>query len=51
VLCSHESDHGHGCATKLLWTRVQGGMVRALRETSLADLVEFGTKRPAAVPA
>src|SRR4051795_12837515 len=21
VLCSHESDAGHGCATKLLWTR------------------------------
>jgi Rrf2 family cysteine metabolism transcriptional repressor len=51
VLCSHESDHGHGCATKLLWTRVQGGMVRALRETTLADLVEFGTRRPTPVPA
>ena len=25
------SDHGHGCATKLLWTRVQGGVVEALR--------------------
>src|SRR5438105_10764560 len=23
ILCSHGPDHGHGCATKLLWTRVQ----------------------------
>jgi Rrf2 family transcriptional regulator, cysteine metabolism repressor len=51
VLCSHAVDQGHGCATKLLWTRVQGGMVRALKETTLADLVEFSSKRPAAVPA
>ena len=50
VLCSHETDHGHGCATKLLWTRVQGGMVRALKETSLADLVEFGSRRAPAAP-
>ena len=41
VLCSHVADHGHGCATKLLWTRVQGGIVRALKDTTLADLVEF----------
>jgi Rrf2 family protein len=41
VVCSHESDHGHACATKLLWTRVQGGIVRSLRSTTLADLVAF----------
>src|SRR3954447_15165244 len=26
VLCSHEADAGHACATKLLWTRVHGGV-------------------------
>ena len=52
VVCNHEADSGHGCATKLLWTRVQGGMVRALKETTLADLVEFGSRRATApVPA
>jgi Rrf2 family protein len=41
VLCSHESDGDHACATKLLWTRVQGGVTKALAGTTLADLVEF----------
>jgi Rrf2 family protein len=41
VSCSHEGDRGHACATKLLWTRVQGGVVRALKATTLAELVEF----------
>ena len=44
VLCSHEADHGHGCATKLLWTRVQGGVFKALQQTTLADLVAFSNK-------
>ena len=41
VLCSHEVDAGHSCATKLLWTRVHGGVTKALTSTTLADLVEF----------
>ena len=41
VLCSHESDGDHACATKLLWTRVQGGVTKALAGTTLAELVEF----------
>jgi len=41
VLCSHESDGDSACATKLLWTRVQGGINKALTGTTLADLVEF----------
>ena len=41
VLCSHETDGDHACATKLLWTRVQGGVSKALAGTTLADLVEF----------
>jgi Rrf2 family cysteine metabolism transcriptional repressor len=41
VLCSHETDGYDACATKLLWTRVQGGVSKALAGTTLADLVEF----------
>ena len=41
VLCSHESDGDRACATKLLWTRVQGGVTKALAKTSLEELVEF----------
>src|ERR671911_3208177 len=40
VLCSHETD-ADTCATKLLWTRVQGGVTKALAGTTLAELVEF----------
>ena len=44
VLCSHEADHGQGCATKLLWTRVQGGIIRSLQTTTLAELVDFSRR-------
>jgi Rrf2 family protein len=50
VLCSHEVDAGHACATKLLWTRVHGGVTKALTGTSLADLVEFAGPLPGAEP-
>ena len=43
VLCSHHDDE-HLCATKLLWTRVQVGVIRALQRTTLAELVEFQTR-------
>ena len=43
VLCSHIADGEH-CATKLLWTRVQGGVFKALQQTTLADLVAFSNK-------
>ena len=39
VLCSHEADGDHACATKLLWTRVHGGVSKALAGTTLAELV------------
>ena len=42
VLCSHLSDGEH-CATKLLWTRVQMGVIRSLQRTTLAELVTFAT--------
>ena len=41
VACSHEGDEGRACSTKLLWMRVQGGVIKALQGTTLADLVEF----------
>ncbi len=40
VLCNHH-DAGDLCATKLLWTRVQGGVIKALQGTTLAELVAF----------
>jgi Rrf2 family cysteine metabolism transcriptional repressor len=49
VLCNHELDADENCATKLLWTRVQAAMSRALEQTTLAELVSFaehGIKRP-----
>ena len=42
VLCSHENEGDQqACATKLLWTRVQGGVTKALSGTTLAELVDF----------
>ena len=49
VLCSHEDNSAGGCATKLLWTRVQNGVTKALAGTTLEELVEFSTPHP--VPA
>ena len=46
VLCSHVSDGEH-CATKLLWTRVQMGVIKSLQRTTLAELVEFAAPAPA----
>jgi len=40
VQCSHLADGEH-CATKLLWTRVQMGVIKSLQRTTLAELVEF----------
>jgi Rrf2 family cysteine metabolism transcriptional repressor len=48
VLCSHEADSGNGCATKLLWMRVQGGVMEKLQQTTLAELVAFSHRDPAA---
>jgi Rrf2 family cysteine metabolism transcriptional repressor len=44
VLCSHETDGGRACATKVLWTRVQGGVTKALAGTTLAELVTFAAQ-------
>ena len=45
VLCSQHDDSGRGCATKLLWTRVQVGVTNTLAQTSLAELIEFHTRQ------
>jgi Rrf2 family cysteine metabolism transcriptional repressor len=41
VACSHEGSRAEGCSTKLLWMRVQSGIITALQGTTLAELVEF----------
>ncbi len=45
VQCSHDPEADMACATKLLWTRVQGGVMKALSGTTLAELVEFSEGR------
>jgi Rrf2 family cysteine metabolism transcriptional repressor len=45
VLCSHELDGFSSCATRLMWTRVQGGVTRALEQTTLSELVDFSVKQ------
>jgi DNA-binding IscR family transcriptional regulator len=50
VLCSHETDGDRACATRLLWTRVHGGITRALSGTTLADLVEFAVQNRTSEP-
>jgi Rrf2 family transcriptional regulator, cysteine metabolism repressor len=48
VLCNHVDDGFENCATKMLWTRVQGGITRALEQTTLAELADFAERGPAA---
>jgi Rrf2 family transcriptional regulator, cysteine metabolism repressor len=39
IRCSRESDPGHVCTTKLLWTRVRAAIVDTLQETTLDELI------------
>jgi Rrf2 family cysteine metabolism transcriptional repressor len=48
VQCSHHGEEANACATKLLWTRVQIGVIRSLQRTTLAELVAF-TRTPVSV--
>ena len=41
VSCSHQGHDHDACATKVLWTRVQLGVIRSLQRTTLAELVAF----------
>jgi Rrf2 family transcriptional regulator, cysteine metabolism repressor len=47
VMCSHQADQGRACATKLLWTRVQGDVLKALARTTLAELISFSERSAA----
>jgi len=41
LVCAREGEPGHDpCTTKLLWTRVQGSIVRTLNEMTLAELAK-----------
>jgi Rrf2 family protein len=44
VVCAREGETP--CPTKLLWTRVQGSIVRTLNDMTLADLVRPFSKEP-----
>src|ERR1700739_2163248 len=51
IVCSHLAQEAAGggldrCATKPLWTRVQGEIIRSLQTTTLAELVEFSRAEP-----
>ncbi|HMJ95013.1 MAG TPA: Rrf2 family transcriptional regulator [Thermoleophilaceae bacterium] len=47
LICVREGEMGHDpCPTKLLWTRVQGSIVRTLNEMTLADLARPARTRP-----
>ena len=49
LVCIRDGEPGHDpCPTKLLWTRVQGSIVRTLTDMTLADLVRTPQKRKAA---
>ncbi len=46
LICVREGELGHDpCPTKLLWTRVQGSIVRTLNDMTLADLVQPSTQK------
>lgn len=44
VVCHHNHTDGHTCATKLLWTRVLGGVQSSLHATTLDELVAFSRR-------
>ena len=51
LICVREGEAGHDpCPTKLLWTRVQGSIVRTLTDMTLDDLVQPLTARKKATP-
>src|SRR3954463_16654544 len=38
-VCAREAQFDHVCPTKVLWTRVQGSIVRTLQDITLSELV------------
>ena len=52
LVCARDGELGHDpCPTKLLWTRVQGSIVRTLTDLTLADLVRPYVKPKEKLPA
>jgi Rrf2 family transcriptional regulator, cysteine metabolism repressor len=50
LVCAREAADDHRvCATKLLWTRVRGSIVRTLEDTTLSDLVQDKPRKAVAV--
>ena len=46
LVCVREGEAGHDpCPTKLLWTRVQGSIVRTLTDMTLADLARPNSRK------
>jgi len=48
IVCARETDPGHRCPTKLLWTRVRFSIVRTLQDTTLSELVPKAAAKPVA---
>jgi Rrf2 family cysteine metabolism transcriptional repressor len=52
LVCARDGEPGHDpCPTKLLWTRVQGSIVRTLTDMTLADLVKTPRRAKEKAPA
>ena len=48
IRCLRESDPGHVCTTKILWTRVRAAIVQTLQDTTLAELIPPTPKKAVA---
>src|SRR5213595_2105228 len=48
IVCARETEPGHRCPTKLLWTHVRFSIVRTLQDTTLSELVPKAAARPVA---
>jgi Rrf2 family transcriptional regulator, cysteine metabolism repressor len=49
LVCSREAQTDRVCPTKVLWTRVQGSIVRTLKDITLSELVVPTTRKKATV--
>ena len=45
LVCSREAQFDRVCPTKVLWTRVQGSIVRTLKDITLSELVVPNRKK------
>src|SRR3954470_13043590 len=49
IVCARETEPGHRCPTKLLWTRVRFSIVRTLQDTTLSELFPKAAAPPVRV--